>query len=69
MSDFGGDAQREVTTDVLVVALKLAAQAHRTWRITELGGLNDPYWPEWYADHMTRTLSDAGFGLMGRVGR
>jgi len=49
--------------DVFLSALKSAATAHGVHE-KELGEL-DPDWPQWYADHMARTLEDAGYHLTG----
>jgi hypothetical protein len=53
------------TTDLLTAALRRAADAHAVHEATELGGVYDEQWPEWYADHMTHTLVDAGYRLIG----
>jgi hypothetical protein len=53
------------TTDVLLDALKRAAEAHGVHEAEELGGVYDAEWPQWYAEHMTRTLSEAGYRLVG----
>ena len=50
-------------TRVLLDALKNAAAAHGIHE-KELGG-SDPDWPQWYAAHMTRALSAAGYHLTG----
>ena len=50
-------------TDILLQTLKSAAAAHGVHE-KELGK-PDPDWPQWYAEHMTRTLSDAGYKLTG----
>ena len=54
------DAQ---VTDVLLSALKSAAEAHGVHE-KELGKA-DPDWPQWYADHMARSLVSAGRHLTG----
>jgi catechol 2,3-dioxygenase-like lactoylglutathione lyase family enzyme len=48
-------------TGILLEALKSAAAAHGVHE-KELGK-HDPDWPQWYAEHMTRTLSAAGYQL------
>ena len=48
------------TTEILLDLLKRAAAA-RGVHEKELGK-PDPDWPQWYADHMTRTLAEAGRG-------
>ena len=45
----------------LTEALRDAAEAHHTYEV-ELGG-PDADWQPWYAQHMTRTLNDAGYRL------
>jgi catechol 2,3-dioxygenase-like lactoylglutathione lyase family enzyme len=51
-------------TAILLQALKSAAAAHGVHE-KELGR-PDPDWPKWYAEHMTRTLGDAGYDLAAR---
>jgi catechol 2,3-dioxygenase-like lactoylglutathione lyase family enzyme len=50
-------------TDILLEALKSAAAAHGVHE-KELGR-PDPDWPQWYAEHMTRTLGGTGYQLTG----
>jgi catechol 2,3-dioxygenase-like lactoylglutathione lyase family enzyme len=50
-------------TDLLLSALKSAAAAHGVHE-KELGR-SDPDWPQWYAEHMTRTLGGAGYHITG----
>lgn len=50
-------------TGILLEALKGAAAAHGVHE-KELGR-PDPDWPQWYAEHMTRTLGAAGYHLTG----
>jgi catechol 2,3-dioxygenase-like lactoylglutathione lyase family enzyme len=50
-------------TDILLAALKSAAAAHGVHE-KELGR-PDPDWPQWYAQHMARTLSGTGYHLTG----
>jgi catechol 2,3-dioxygenase-like lactoylglutathione lyase family enzyme len=50
-------------TAILLEALKNAAASHGVHE-TELGHL-DPDWPQWYAEHMTGTLDEAGYRLSG----
>jgi catechol 2,3-dioxygenase-like lactoylglutathione lyase family enzyme len=50
-------------TDILLEALESAAAAHGVHE-KELGR-PDLDWPRWYAEHMTRTLSGAGYHLTG----
>ena len=49
------------TTEILLDLLKRAAQAHGVYE-KELGK-PDPDWPPWYAEHMTRTLRQAGYRI------
>jgi hypothetical protein len=48
---------------VLLSALREAARAHGVYEETELAGVYDENWPEWYARHMARTLAERGFEL------
>jgi catechol 2,3-dioxygenase-like lactoylglutathione lyase family enzyme len=49
------------TTDILLSTLKSAAAAHGLHE-QEIGK-PDPDWPQWYAEHMTKTLSQDGYRL------
>jgi len=49
------------TTEILLDLLKRAAQAHGLHE-KELGR-PDPDWPQWYAEHMARTLREAGYRI------
>jgi catechol 2,3-dioxygenase-like lactoylglutathione lyase family enzyme len=49
------------TTELLLSALKSAAAANGVHE-KELGR-PDPDWPQWYAEHMTKTLSGDGYRL------
>jgi hypothetical protein len=49
--------------DILLEAHKSAAAAHGVHEM-ELGR-PDPDWPQWYAEHMTRTLGGARYHLTG----
>jgi hypothetical protein len=51
------------TKDILTDSLQQAAAAHGIYEAEVLGGVHDAEWPEWYADHMTRTLRDGGYRL------
>jgi hypothetical protein len=55
---------QSTTTEILLDALKRAAEAHGVHEAKDLGGVYDKSWPEWYAAHMTRTLADAGYSLV-----
>ena len=48
------------TTEILTDALKQAATAHGVYEAEVLGGVHDTEWPQWYAEHMTGTLAEAG---------
>jgi hypothetical protein len=50
-------------TDILRDAPQRAAEAHGVYEAEELGGVYDEVWPQWYAEHMTRTLSEEGYRL------
>lgn len=52
-------------TDILRDALRRAAEAHGVYEAEELGGVYDEDWPQWYAEHMARTLSEEGYLLSG----
>jgi hypothetical protein len=49
------------TTALFLKLLKGAAQAHGVHE-KELGK-PDPDWPQWYAEHMTRALREAGLRI------
>jgi hypothetical protein len=51
-------------TAVILDHLNQAATAHGVHEATELAGVYDEQWPEWYAAHMTRTLTEAGYRLV-----
>ncbi|MFC7643167.1 hypothetical protein ACFQX6_21720 [Streptosporangium lutulentum] len=53
------------TNDILLDALNRAAEAHGVYEAEVLGGKRDDGWPQWYARHMTRTLAEAGYRLVG----
>ncbi|WP_394769984.1 hypothetical protein [Lacisediminihabitans sp.] len=53
------------TTDVLLDALQRAAAAHGIHEKEDLGGVFDVEWPKWYAEHMARSLAEAGYRLVG----
>jgi hypothetical protein len=64
MSDDGGQPAPDEMTAVILDALKKAAEAHGVHEATDLAGVYDEQWPEWYADHMTKTFLAAGYRLM-----
>ena len=45
------------------VTFPSAAQAHGVYETEKLGGVYDQQWPQWYAEHMTRTLAEMGYRL------
>jgi hypothetical protein len=49
------------TTEILLDHLKRAAEAHG--RHEKELGKPDPDWPQWYAEHMTLTLREAGYRI------
>ncbi|MCP2032330.1 hypothetical protein L1277_002433 [Okibacterium sp. HSC-33S16] len=51
------------TKDILLELLTQAAAAHGIHEAEELGGVFDEEWPDWYADHMVKTLADAGYEI------
>ncbi len=50
-------------TEILTDALKQAETAHGIYEAEVLGGVYDTEWPQWYAEHVTRTLDAAGHRL------
>lgn len=58
-----GSGQDELTA-VILDHLNQAAAAHGVHEATDLAGVYDEQWPEWYAAHMTRTLTEAGYRLV-----
>lgn len=55
-------------TQILKNALDQAATDHGVYEAETLGGVHDAEWPTWYADHMSRTLADAGYNFNEPVG-
>jgi predicted enzyme related to lactoylglutathione lyase len=51
------------TIEVVLDALKRASTAHGAHE--EELRKPDPEWPQWYAEHMTRTLTEDGYRLVG----
>ena len=54
------DDPEELVHDLLVGA----ATAHGAYEEAELGAVRDEAWPEWYAEHIARTLADAGYRIV-----
>jgi hypothetical protein len=52
------------TTAIILDHLTQAADAHGVHEAVDLAGVYDKQWPEWYAAHMTQTLSAAGYRLV-----
>lgn len=52
------------TTEIILDALQRAAAAHGVHEAEELGGQFDEQWPQWYAEHMTRTLAADGYQIV-----
>jgi hypothetical protein len=50
-------------TGILTDALKRTAAAHGVYENTVLNGVYDDNWPEWYAEHLVRTLAEDGYRL------
>jgi hypothetical protein len=62
MSDRNHPGEPE-TVEIILEALKRAAEAHGEHEARELGGVHDVNWPEWYAEHMATTLKQLGYAL------
>lgn len=54
-------------THVLLEFLIGAAEAHGIHEKEDLGGVYDTNWPKWYANHMSRALTSAGYTLVSRT--
>ncbi|GAA1609441.1 hypothetical protein GCM10009789_74850 [Kribbella sancticallisti] len=52
------------TTEIILDALQRAATAHGVHEAEVLGGKYDEQWPQWYAEHMTRTLAGSGYQIV-----
>ncbi|MDB5541513.1 MAG: hypothetical protein JWQ89_3240 [Devosia sp.] len=63
MTDTPSPLGEPTLTEVLLAALKGAAKAHGAYEAKELGGVYDDNWPQWYAEHMTHALGEAGYRL------
>lgn len=50
--------------EILLDLPRQAAAAHGIHEQEELGGVYDEAWPEWYAEHMARTLAEQGHRLV-----
>lgn len=51
------------TTEIILNLLTSAATAHGVHEAEVLGGVHDVEWPQWYAEHMTRTLAENGYRI------
>jgi len=51
------------TTEIILNLLTSAATAHGVFEAEVLGGVHDVEWPQWYAEHMTRTLAENGYRI------
>ncbi|MFD7308694.1 hypothetical protein [Promicromonospora sp. NPDC059942] len=60
MSTTGDPRSNEILLDLL----RQAATAHGVHEQEELGGVYDEGWPEWYTEHMTRTLAEQGYRIV-----
>lgn len=63
MTDKPSTQGEPTLTEVLLEALKGAAKAHGVYEAKELAGVYDDNWPQWYAEHMTHALEEAGYRL------
>ena len=63
MSDEQSLAGEPDTTAFLRDLLERAAAAHGVHEAEALGGVYDVNWPQWYAEHMARSLTEAGYRL------
>jgi hypothetical protein len=52
-----------ITDATLLDALTRAAAAHGEYETTELDGVYDQAWADWYAKHMSASLRAEGFAL------
>ena len=58
---------RPETEAIILDLLKRAAEAHGVYEKAELGGKYDTDWPRWYAAHMTRALTEAGYRIVPKA--
>lgn len=65
MSDAEAELSPEQTLSVILDVLNQAATAHGIHEATDLGGVRDEQWPEWYAQHMVANLAKSGYKLVG----
>ncbi|MGJ6963720.1 hypothetical protein ACSDR0_17595 [Streptosporangium sp. G11] len=60
-----GPVPDPTTTEIILDILSRAAVAHGVHEAEVLGGRHDEEWPQWYAEHMTRTLAESGYRIVG----
>ncbi|MGS2647636.1 hypothetical protein [Streptosporangium sp. LJ11] len=60
-----GPVRDLTTTEIILDVLKRAATAHGVHEAEVLGGRHDEDWPQWYAEHMARTLAESGYRIVG----
>ena len=53
----------QTTADIILDVLTQAATAHGVHEADVLGGVHDTDWPQWYAEHMARTLTEGGYRI------
>jgi hypothetical protein len=68
MSEQQTELTPEKTLSVILDVLNQAATAHGIHEATDLGGVRDEQWPEWYAQHMVANLAKSGYKLVETVG-
>lgn len=51
------------TTELLRDLLIRAETAHGVYETEVLNGVRDEEWPQWYAEHMTRSLAESGYSI------
>jgi len=62
-----GELSDEQTLAVILDVLNQAATAHGIHEATDLGGVRDEQWPQWYAAHMVDDLKTRGYKLIGHA--
>ncbi|GAA4557752.1 hypothetical protein [Planotetraspora kaengkrachanensis] len=67
-SHSGAEPADTATKQIILDLLKRAAAAHGVYEAEVLGGRYDEDWPQWYADHMARTLAEGGYRIVGLSG-
>ncbi|HEY4268629.1 MAG TPA: hypothetical protein VGM94_10605 [Galbitalea sp.] len=64
MSENEAELSQVETLSVILDVLNQAATAHGIHEATDLGGVRDEQWPEWYAQHMVANLANGGYKLV-----